>query len=138
MRAGLSAEAVSEEAAPAPEGAEEEIVEAELDAADAGVAAAEDKEKAVADKAVQYDKWVAYVEDDSNDDEVQLARYWKLIEREDKKRADAANSARDDEGPIAGRRLGGGYGCRGRLRRWFPREHRRALAVWGSCGSAEP
>ena len=130
-----SAETVSEETVPAPEGAEEEIVETELevsggtlevtqlaaaqavqakaqesaaaaaeqvkaakaakDAADAGLAAAEDQEKAVADKAVQYDKWVAYVEDDSNDDEVQLARYWKLIEREDKKRADAANSARE-------------------------------------------
>ena len=130
-----SAETVSGETVPAPEGAEEEIVETELevsggtlevtqlaaaqavqakaqesaaaaaeqvkaakaakDAADAGLAAAEDQEKAVADKAVQYDKWVAYVEDDSNDDEVQLARYWKLIEREDKKRADAANSARE-------------------------------------------
>ena len=33
-----------------------------------------------------------HVEDDRNADEVQLARYWKPIEREDKKRADTANS----------------------------------------------
>ena len=36
--------------------------EAAKDAADAGLAAAEDKEKAAADKAVQNDKWVAYVD----------------------------------------------------------------------------
>ena len=38
-----------------------------------------------------------HVEDDRNADEVQLARYWKLIEREDKRRADTANSARGTE-----------------------------------------
>ena len=42
------------------------------------------------------DKWVAYVEDDRNaDEEATLARYWKLIEREDKRRADVVNAARE-------------------------------------------
>ena len=131
-----SAEAVSEETAPAPEGAGEETLETELEvsgeaqevtqlaaaqaaqakaqqsataaaeqvkeakaaqeAAAVELAAAHVKEKAVADKAVQYDKWVAYVEDDSNAAEAAtLARYWKLIDREDKHRGDAVNAARE-------------------------------------------
>ena len=95
LAAAQAAQAKAEQSATA---AAEQVktAKAAQDAAAACLAAAKTQEKVAIDKAVQYDKWVSYVEDDANaGEEGTLARYWKLIEREDKKRDKVELAARE-------------------------------------------